>query len=296
MGRRDRVRSNEFLSLRCIIADELEEDLSIFLGGWPVSGSEIGDRTEEGVRVTVFLAGSEREAALRMAAALEEFGAKEISTKTIADEDWLALYRQGLQAFPIGERWWIDPHPDDPSPAPRGRRRLVMEPRMAFGSGSHESTTLILLALEELDITRADVLDIGTGSGILALAAENLGARSVVAVDIDPQAVFVAHQIATQQEWRSNVRFLLGPVSAVRRRGFDTVLCNMIFSNIRPLLGDIRRLTAANGIAVLSGLLVTELEEIEEELRSVSLRVVGNRTSGEWASVNVVPSKGRGKQ
>lgn len=293
MRDRDQGSSNHFLSLHCRLPEYLEEDLSAFLWSWPVLGSEIGDRSEKGVRVTVFLAGNEGEASVELAAALEEFGATEIKSAKVANEDWLVLYRKRLQAFSIGDRWWIDPHPDTPSPVPAGRHRLVVEPRMAFGSGSHESTGLILLALEELDVAGADVLDIGTGSGILALAAEHLGARSVVALDIDPQAVFVARQIAAQQEWRSKIRFLLGPISTVGPQEFDTVLCNMIFSEFRSLLGDIRRLTAASGTAVLSGLLVTELKEVEAELRSVSLRVDGERILGEWASVNVVHASGR---
>jgi len=176
------------------------------------------------------------------------------------------------------------------SPVPVGRRRLVIEPRTAFGSGSHESTQLILLELERLEIDGATILDLGTGSGILAIAAAGLGGKIIVAVDIDEDAIWVARETANLQEQPTEIHYVLGPPDCLGAVGFDIVLCNMIFANMLPVLPQLQGLLAPDGVAVLSGLLATDASDITETLRSHRLEVTGERVLGEWASLVVVVS------
>ena len=276
-----------YLSLCCRLPESMEEALPWLVGRWPVLGTQIGEAGEGMVTATVYLHPDHEDAMDPLGAALGELGAEDLKVERVAAEDWLAGYRVGVRPFPVGEAWWIDPHPDSPTAAPQGRLRLAVEPRMAFGSGSHESTRLVLLALEDLEVAGARVLDIGAGSGILALAAEKLGASLVVALDIDPEAVWVARQIAGQQEAPSRVQFLLGAVAGLGGIGFDLVLCNMIASHFEPLLGDLRRLIGMGGLAVLSGLLVCETKAVTETLAANGLQIRGGSTLGEWASLTV---------
>jgi ribosomal protein L11 methyltransferase len=165
---------------------------------------------------------------------------------------------------------------------------LAIEPRMAFGTGSHESTQAILMALEDIEVNGRRVLDVGAGSGILALAAESLGAESVVGVDIDETSVWVAIETARQQEWPSRVSYVIGTVECIGRTEFDIVMCNMITSVFLPLLSEMRRLLAPAGIAVFSGLLVSEVESVSGALVEAGFAIPSHRVFGDWASLMAV--------
>jgi len=157
---------------------------------------------------------------------------------------------------------------------------------MAFGSGSHESTRLILRALERADLTDRCVLDVGTGSGILALAAELSGARRVLGVDIDPIAVHIARQIGDLQEWRPGVHYVVGSAGCAAGGVFDLVLCNMIFAHSKPLLDSLAAALAPQGILVLSGLLVEEAGDVAAELPGWGLVAGPMAALNEWASLS----------
>ena len=160
---------------------------------------------------------------------------------------------------------------------------MVIEPRMAFGTGTHESTQAILLELEALEVANKRVLDVGTGSGILALAAERLGAGWVIGLDIDAVAIRVASETASQQDWQSDVRFILGSTGCIGEAEFDIVLCNMIATNLLPLADDLVRLAGSNGIVVCSGLLASEICVVSDVLQATGLSLLSKRQLGDWA-------------
>jgi ribosomal protein L11 methyltransferase len=277
-----------YLSIRCVVQSDLEEELPELLAPWGVLGTEIGDGSDVGVSVTVFLPGVDLDGADSLCRLLVEKGAGDIRREVIEAVDWLAGFRETVRPFEVGGRWWIDPHPDRPTAAPAGRWRLAIEPRMAFGTGSHESTRGILMALEEIEVCGRRVLDVGTGSGILALAAESLGAVSVVGLDTDPTAIWVALDTARQQECPSHVTYVLGAVDCLNGAGFDIVLCNMVTSVFLPLVGDLRNLLAPAGVAVFSGLLASEVESVSRALMEAGFAVRSSVVLGEWASLVTV--------
>jgi len=281
-------RKDTYLSIRCSIPADLEDQLPVLLAPWGVLGTEIGDRTDYGIRVTVFLPGADADGADGVGRLLVDHGANDVERAWLETEDWLAGYREQVRPFEVGGCWWIDPHPDRPTTAPAGRRRLVIEPRMAFGTGTHESTRAILTALEEIEVLGRSVLDVGTGSGILAFAAECLGAESVVGLDIDPEAVWVAFETARQQEWPCAVSFVVGPIECLGGAEFDIVMCNMISSSFLPLAGELRNSLAPKGIAVFSGLLTSEVELVSGALMEVGFAIESQCNFGEWASLKAV--------
>jgi ribosomal protein L11 methyltransferase len=284
--------TESYLCIRCVISVEMEEDLPELLAPWPVLGSEIEQSIESAIRITIYLGGSDEAAAHDVGRVLARAGATQIETSVLEAADWLAAFRASLQPFEVGDRWWIDPRPDRPTAAPAGRQRLTIEPRTAFGAGTHESTQGVLKILENLEVAHLRVLDVGTGSGILALAAESLGAEWVVGFDVDPTAVWVATECAAQQEWETNVRFVAGTVDCFSRAEFDIVLCNMIASNVVPLAPALRGLLANAGIAVLAGLLASEVESVSLVLRDAGFAVTSRSIDGEWATVTAVAETG----
>lgn len=286
-----KAMNDAYLYIRCVIPVELEDELPELLAPWSVLGSEIGIGADDRIGVTIYLRGDEDDGAEGVRRTLAERGAYAFQQGSLEEDDWLAGFRQMVRPFEVGRGWWIDPHPDQPSPAPAGRRRLVVEPRTAFGSGTHESTRAILSALEEIEVDGRRVLDVGTGSGILALAAECLGAAWVVGLDIDPVAIWVASEVAQQQEWTSRANFILGSVDCVGRAEFDIVLCNMIASNMIPLLEGLRRSIVRAGVAVFSGLLASEVGTVSRHLTEVGFKVTARRETGDWASLTGIAAE-----
>ncbi len=271
--------------VRCTVPAVLEDEIGAILDGTGVIGAELQPLDDGSLRVNVYLApgcGRPGEAAARLAQA----GAFDLHRGELPESDWLEPYRKAVRAFPVGTRWWLDPRPDEPTPAPGDRVRLVVEPRTAFGSGSHESTQLVLIELEGLEIAGRKVLDVGTGNGVLAFAAERLGAAMVVALDIDPEAVWVARETAAVQERPAAPLLIAGTLDAVRAaEDFDLVMCNMVAEHMLPLTAAIAGQLRPGGLAALSGLLEEQRLEVEERLGADGLTVIARSRCGEWAAV-----------
>lgn len=276
-----------YTELECLLLASGEDDLASCLIGANVLGT-ILEPTEVGsVRARIFFeAGNDHEVTI-VSQRLVDAGFDVGITGELADCDWLAPYREQVRPFAVGRRWWIDPHPDRPTAAPDSRLRLVLEPRRAFGTGSHESTALILEAIDRQPPVDLAVLDVGTGSGVLALACDRLGALRVVAHDVDPEAIWVARDVVRQQEWDPEVEFFIGPIAALGDVRFDLVLCNMVSEQFYPLMKEIVRVLAPAGEAVFSGILVSERNDVIARLGTVGLRVRDENEAGEWLAVRV---------
>lgn len=278
----------EFLTLTFLLPRHKEEGLPEVLSPWPVLGCEVRD-TNSDVEVTVFLRGAEREVLPRLKGSLERFGARELTQGSQPEVDWIGEYRHQARPFRVGSRFWIDPHPSSPTPPPGGCIHLLIEPRQAFGTGSHESTQLMLLLLEDRPPVGARVLDVGTGSGVLALAAKALGAQWVLGFDVDADAIFVACETARlHPQWP--VRLFAGPSRALAPVPFfDLIMANMLVEQFVPLLPRMRWLLRDGGELFLSGLLVSQREAVAEELAASGFEVGSERQLGEWAAVVASP-------
>jgi ribosomal protein L11 methyltransferase len=272
-------------TVTCRLPAAAEDELAGALERWPVLGCQVENAGGE-IEVTVFVAEAEAGALGAVGRGLAALGAREVGAGRFAEQDWLAEYRRHAVPRAIGAAFWVDPHPSAPTAPPPGRVHLIVEPRQAFGSGSHESTQLVLLMMEELPLAGRRVLDVGTGSGILALAARALGAAVVVGFDLDVEAVCIARQTVAAQPRRLPVALFAGSTRALRPwPAFDLILANLIPVEAQPLLADLRAQLAPGGRLLLSGLMADQLAASEEELERCGFAVESERELEEWVGL-----------
>ena len=282
-----------FIKLEGTLAADSENALAEALSPLPVLGIQLHPAGDGVARAEIWLSVADAGNTEEIRKVLRGLGTHDLCVTEHAAEDWAGRWRASLHPFPVGAAWWIDPHPDRGTRVPPGRWRLAVEPRAAFGSGTHETTQLVLVELEAVGCRGRRVLDVGTGSGILAIAADRLDAASVVAVDIDPIAAWEALRTAGCQDWRCRIRAVAGGVECCRSGAFDLVLANMIRSELVPILDDIHRVLAIGGEVVMAGLLESERRAMESSLAGSGLEVTGGRRLGEWVSLVAVRLGGR---
>jgi len=189
-----------------------------------------------------------------------------------AERDWVEAAREKLPPMLVGERFFLVPEWRD-DPTPEGRLRIAVNPGMAFGTGFHETTQLCIEALERYLEPGMALLDVGTGSGILARAGEFLGGGPVYACDTDPVAVEVARRHVRQ--------VFMGSADAVRSGTAGVVVANISPEAIMALAPDLLRALQPGGTVLVSG-----FERHQVELVSAALsRVREVRVKGEWALV-----------
>ncbi len=217
-------------------------------------------------------------------------GDREGITVRLRDEphvDWLERYEHSLSPMLVGERFVVAPNPaliNEPD-----RIALIIPQERAFGTGSHESTALCLEMLETLDLGNSRALDIGTGSGILAIGMARLGAPRVVAFDNDIDTFGVATRNLQRNGLRSSdVRLFFGTPAAIHRAArFDVVTMNILPGVIIASLGQVVPLLAPGARLILSGIVTEAADEVRTAALSHGLKVEHELSRGEWWSVRL---------
>lgn len=226
------------------------------------------------------------------AALHQQFPTLKLSAIDVPDEDWAARSQASLKAIRVGKIVVAPPwdvggsSANDESGA--AAITIVVEPSMGFGTGHHATTRLCLAHLQHIDITNRTTLDVGTGSGVLAIAASRLGAIHVVAIDDDPDAIESARQNVALNP---GVEVTLGTVDLRRAplRPVDLVLANLTGSLLAASAPALHQLTMARGRLILSGFLETEEAEV---LRSFSSCTIERRSQeDEWVCVTLLRSR-----
>lgn len=203
----------------------------------------------------------------------------------VPEVDWVERFREGFRPFTVSG-FVVAPPWRIPAPSDGQRRLLVIDPGRAFGTGTHETTRLCLVCLEELAAggPLGRTLDLGAGTGILAVAASVLGAQPVVALDVDPEAIESVRQHARLN--RAPLFLVRGDgARALARRAFDLVLANLTAGLLCARREEIAGLCAPSGTLVLSGFLADDLPTIRDAYASAGSPET--RVDGEWAALIV---------
>lgn len=200
-------------------------------------------------------------------------------------EDWATAWKKHFSILHIGRRLVICPPWLEYHPCP-GEVMVELEPGMAFGTGLHPTTRMCLLALEEFVRPGIRVLDVGTGSGILAIAAARLGASSVLALDIDPIPVGVARANVAANGVADRVQVKHGSLDVVGIGTWQVILANITARPIIALLkeGLAHRLNS-EGKLVAAGIIRDQMEEVQQAFTSQGLSISDCRQEGDWVTL-----------
>jgi ribosomal protein L11 methyltransferase len=201
----------------------------------------------------------------------------------VIDPGWAAMWKKRFKPLGVGKTLAIVP-PWHPKP-PDGRTPIIIDPGLGFGTGHHPTTRSMLVALEtECARRHFDIaLDVGTGSGVLALAMIRLGIKRIVAIDNDPQALDNARHNAEINECTSAIRFSLTPIRGLRRL-FPLITANILSSTLIAMAPDVTRLLAPGGRLILSGILAREAEGVMRHYHPV-MRLMWSRTERAWTTL-----------
>jgi len=242
----------------------------------------IDESTRPGAWHVVFTTPVDRDAAARALA--RQFPEAIVRPMEVPDEDWVARSQAALAAVRIGgivvAPPWDVPHASRQD-APL---LIVIRPSMGFGTGHHATTRLCLAALQQVPVRGRRVIDVGTGSGLLAIAASRLGASHVVAVDDDPDAIDAAGDNVRLNPG-ADVTLRRGDIRAMDAGLFDIVVANVTGALVRDAAARIRRLAAAGAHLILSGFL--RMEEDDILAAYAGLAVKARMEEEEWLCVTL---------
>ncbi len=210
-------------------------------------------------------------------------GSGDIRMREVDEEDWAHAWKAYYTPMAVGQRLWIQPVWDE-SETPTGRIRIWMDPGMAFGTGSHPTTRLCLEVLDRQVKGGETVLDIGTGSGILSVAAVLLGAEQALGVDIDSTAVTVAQKNSLLNGVESMTNFQVG-VCEDARGPADIVVANIGANVIMDILSCVRERMKENGLFIASGIIRSRQEEVCSAFVQHGLQLENVLEDGDWVAL-----------
>jgi len=202
----------------------------------------------------------------------------------LADQDWLTAWRAGYHTFRVGKRLVVKPTWEDYTPRP-GDLVIEMDPGLAFGCGTHPTTASCLEMLERYVTPGATVYDVGTGSGILAIAAARLGAGEVLAVDEDPIAVRVARENVIRNGVDGRVRVMPGDLLAGLAGPADLIVANIVAEVVAPLAPRAADRLAPKGRFIAGGITAAKADGVIAAFDRAGLTVIERLTSGEWVTL-----------
>jgi len=210
----------------------------------------------------------------------------EPSYSEILDDDWSTAWRKNYQPFRIGRRTWIQPSWLEADGVREDDLLITLDPGMAFGTGLHPSTQMCIEALEELIQPGLSVLDIGTGSGILAIAAAGFGAGDVLAFDTDGVAVRTARENVRINQCSQRIQLFHGSLASIGPSKWDVIVVNILAPVITTLIQDeLLSYLSPQGKIILSGIIDSQVEGVERALTGNGGEIIEMRVTRDWVAL-----------
>jgi ribosomal protein L11 methyltransferase len=208
------------------------------------------------------------------------------SIRFLPEQDWNAKWTASIQPLQIGKKVRIRQSWNPPDPAFKGIE-LIIDPKRAFGSGFHATTQLLIEMLQERNFDSIRLLDIGTGSGILAMVALRMGAASALGIDIDQDAIECARENAALNGFGGELCLSTGTLDDVGLERFDLVLANLDRNTFLKIGGQLGLHVRTGGKALLSGLQFEDLPDIAPILAETGGIILTRKERDEWIAVEV---------
>ena len=222
----------------------------------------------------------------------EAFGSLTLHQNALAETNWEESWKDNYPPQEVGQKLVVLPYWLADSDT-QGRLPVILDPGLTFGTGAHPSTQMVMEAMEQLVTPNASCLDLGSGSGILSIAALRLGADRAIGVDIDPKAEDIARENAAYNGFAApQFTALTGNVTADRRlmdtlrqEQYDLVLVNIVADVIIGLSPVLPKLLSSHSTLICSGILDTRLEDVTAALKSQGLTITSIRAKEDWRCI-----------
>ncbi len=213
-----------------------------------------------------------------------DIGMGEVTTSEVFEEDWENAWKKYYKPKKIGEYVVIKPTWEEYTPN-QGELIIELDPGMAFGTGTHETTMMCAQQLEKYVNENSTVFDIGCGSGILSITAAKLGAKKVIGVDMDSVAAEVSKRNVVDNNVEDKVEIKKGNLMDVVKGRADVIVANIIADIIKLLAKDVPNYLQKGGIFISSGIILEKIEEVENSLVENGFEILETKRMGEWAAI-----------
>ena len=215
----------------------------------------------------------------------------DVLSEIVDEEDWAHAWKEYFHVTRITNKIVVKPEWKDYTPAP-GEIIIHIDPGMAFGTGTHPTTSMCLALLEEHVTPGKNLLDVGCGSGILMICAAKLGAETMTGIDVDPMAVDITRQNLEKNEIAfDSVTLGAATLDKTPEIRYDLICANIIAQVIAPIMPDIAARLAPDGYAILSGIIEERVPDIYAALDTQNLECVKKITQDEWVALVVCRKK-----